>query len=43
MKRWGFSGGNASHGASKSHRSHGSMGGCQVNLKISCLLADQKY
>ncbi|TID30158.1 hypothetical protein CANINC_001265 [Pichia inconspicua] len=26
MKRWGFSGGNASHGASKSHRSAGSTG-----------------
>ena len=30
MKRWGFSGGNATHGNSKAHRSHGSMGGCQV-------------
>eukprot|EP01027_Heterolobosea_sp_BB2_P026392 GEZU01040644.1.p1 GENE.GEZU01040644.1~~GEZU01040644.1.p1 ORF type:complete len:154 (-),score=53.52 GEZU01040644.1:374-835(-) len=26
MKRWGFSGGPASHGASLSHRSHGSTG-----------------
>lgn len=26
MKRWGFGGGNASHGASKSHRSAGSTG-----------------
>ena len=30
MKRWGFSGGNASHGASLSHRQAGSIGGCQV-------------
>ena len=29
MKRWGFSGQPASHGAEKVHRSHGSMGGCQ--------------
>ena len=29
MKRWGFAGGNASHGASKSHRTLGSTGGCQ--------------
>ena len=27
MKRWGFKGQPASHGHSKSHRSHGSMGG----------------
>jgi large subunit ribosomal protein L3 len=26
MKRWGFKGGNASHGNSKAHRSHGSTG-----------------
>ncbi|KAJ8600817.1 hypothetical protein CTAYLR_006419 [Chrysophaeum taylorii] len=29
MKRWGFGGGPASHGTSKAHRTHGSMGGCQ--------------
>ncbi len=29
MKRWGFSGGNASHGATKSHRKAGSIGACQ--------------
>eukprot|EP01095_Lingulamoeba_sp_RSL-Kostka_P017067 TRINITY_DN865_c2_g1_i1.p1 TRINITY_DN865_c2_g1~~TRINITY_DN865_c2_g1_i1.p1 ORF type:complete len:459 (+),score=193.64 TRINITY_DN865_c2_g1_i1:33-1409(+) len=29
MKRWGFGGGPASHGASKSHRSLGSTGACQ--------------
>lgn len=29
VKRWGFSGGAASHGAHKSHRSLGSTGGCQ--------------
>ena len=30
MKRWGFGGGNDSHGASKSHRSAGSTGQNQV-------------
>ena len=34
MKRWGFSGGNATHGNSKAHRSHGSMGGCQDPGKV---------
>jgi large subunit ribosomal protein L3 len=29
IKRWGFSGGAATHGAHKSHRSLGSTGGCQ--------------
>lgn len=29
MKRFGFAGGNASHGATKSHRSAGSIGACQ--------------
>ena len=29
MKRWNFRGLRASHGVSKAHRSHGSMGGCQ--------------
>lgn len=32
MKRWGFKGGRASHGASLSHRQLGSIGGCQVYL-----------
>ena len=37
MKRWGFGGGNASHGNSISHRSAGSTGSCQViYLGISC-------
>jgi len=34
MKRWGFGGGNATHGNSKAHRSHGSMGGCQDPGKV---------
>lgn len=34
MKRWGFAGGNASHGASKSHRLAGSTGGCQDPGKV---------
>ena len=29
MKRWNFGGQRASHGVSKTHRAHGSMGGCQ--------------
>jgi large subunit ribosomal protein L3 len=29
MKRWGFAGGNATHGAHKIHRSAGSIGQCQ--------------
>jgi large subunit ribosomal protein L3 len=29
MKRWGFKGGRASHGAHKTHRSPGSIGQCQ--------------
>lgn len=29
MQRWGFAGGNKSHGASKSHRQIGGIGGCQ--------------
>jgi len=32
MKRWGFKGQPASHGHSKSHRSHGSMGGAAGNM-----------
>jgi len=34
MKRWGFGGGPASHGNSKSHRSHGSTGNCQDPGKV---------
>lgn len=34
MKRWGFGGQPASHGASKSHRSTGSIGGCQDPGKV---------
>lgn len=34
MKRWGFAGGNASHGASKSHRLAGSTGACQDPGKV---------
>ena len=29
MKRWNFAGQRATHGVSKVHRAHGSMGGCQ--------------
>ena len=29
MKRWNFGGQRATHGVSKTHRAHGSMGGCQ--------------
>lgn len=29
MKRWGFAGGPASHGNSRAHRTHGSLGGTQ--------------
>lgn len=29
VRRWGFSGGRASHGASLNHRGHGSTGHCQ--------------
>ena len=29
VRRWGFSGGRASHGASLTHRAHGSTGHCQ--------------
>ena len=29
MKRWGFSGQPASHGNTKKHRAHGSIGQCQ--------------
>ena len=35
MKRWGFGGGNASHGASKDHRAAGSTGQNQVRLAHS--------
>ena len=34
MKRWGFSGGPASHGTSLSHRTHGSTGQCQDPGKV---------
>lgn len=34
MKRWGFGGGNASHGASKDHRSAGSTGQNQVRAPL---------
>ena len=34
MKRWGFGGLFASHGVSKSHRSHGSTGQCQDPGKV---------
>lgn len=37
MKRWGFGGGNASHGASKDHRAAGSTGQNQVRLSAPSL------
>lgn len=36
MKRWGFAGMPASHGASLSHRSLGSTGGRQDPGKVQC-------
>jgi ribosomal protein L3 len=35
MKRWGFSGGSASHGNSLAHRTPGSTGQRQVNQAMS--------
>lgn len=34
MKRWGFKGGRASHGAHKNHRSPGSIGQCQTPGRV---------
>jgi large subunit ribosomal protein L3 len=34
MKRWGFKGGNATHGAHKIHRSGGSIGQCQTPGRV---------
>lgn len=34
MKRWGFAGGRASHGANKVHRSGGSIGHCQTPGRV---------
>nr|CRH06680.1 50S ribosomal protein L3 [Candidatus Magnetococcus massalia] len=34
MKRWGFRGGRASHGAHKTHRSIGSIGQCQTPGRV---------
>lgn len=48
MKRWGFSGGNATHGAHKIHRSPGSIGQCQTpgrvlkNKKMSGHMGDER-
>lgn len=42
MKRWNFSGGNDSHGASKSHRSAGSIGQNQVRLPLALLAARKR-
>ncbi|MBF0157966.1 MAG: 50S ribosomal protein L3 [Magnetococcales bacterium] len=48
MKRWGFRGGNATHGAHKIHRSPGSIGQCQTpgrvlkNKKMSGHMGDDR-
>lgn len=34
MKRWNFSGGNATHGNSKAHRASGSIGHCEFPGKV---------
>jgi large subunit ribosomal protein L3 len=34
MKRWGFKGGRASHGAHRTHRSNGSIGQCQTPGRV---------
>ena len=34
MKRWNFSGGNATHGNSKAHRAAGSIGHCEFPGKV---------
>ncbi len=47
MKRWGFRGGRASHGAHRTHRSPGSIGQCQTpgrvfkNKKMSGHMGDE--
>jgi len=47
MKRWGFKGGRASHGAHRTHRSNGSIGQCQTpgrvykNKKMSGHMGDE--
>lgn len=38
MKRWGFAGGNASHGSTKHHRKAGSTGQHQVGLPYAALM-----